>query len=300
MITRKSPIFIYCWILGILDITNSGLAYKLYSGLILTFNVSILIIQIVMNWRVGISTGLQIVGKILTGFLIAHVLLTTIPLVFWFPHYFQRSINIINQFDRYFSSATTDKGIIIFALALVDTSFMSSFHMALSNRSILLQTKEYFLGKGIQRITMGITYYLRIFLVQHVTKRFRILNDYLETIFEDHKEVDIISRNHHVMDINIIKRKHDTGFTKMLRLLDELKRISKFHNLLCDVLDMINALVGLGVMCEVFFCTALVSESAMNLVEEQYEFTENGGVNRRVFFIIIIVNVCVSTFFFLY
>lgn len=285
------------WILGLFDMRKTGLLYKLYSGFLLLFHIISYFIGIFAicphapkaEQSKGLTSAKEVLGIILT----LSLFFTVLSLVFWNSKCFHELMELIAEFDRSFASAP-ENGYVMFFIAIVELSLLTILQSSIIGGNTTSKINEFLFGQGLQRMTMSTAYYLRWVLTLRVDRRFIVLNRCLEKLFHKKNRHEIISENQ-LSDFTIIFRNtRNESHDKNKHFLNSLKKISKFHNSMCDALNLLNKIFGLNMMCEVVFTIAFVSQSTMNVIVQSEDFMENSGINRGTTSCLILVDISVS------
>lgn len=294
---RKVPlIFRLSWILGLLDLNRSGLVYKLYSGSLLILHIVAYILEsFVFSYHVSeieISSRLIVAKKVLGNILTISLMITIISLVFYEPTRFHNFMMIIGRFNQAFGSVPK-KGYVLVLITMTECVFLSTFQSSVIEGTTEARINEYLFGQGLQRMTMGTAYYLRLFFTFEVANKFNILTNRLEKLSNYKNQVNNLKTGQTIISVLEFNCNYKP-LSEMKMVLEEIKNISHFHNSICDASDILNKMFGLNMVSEVVFCIAFISQSTMNLIVHSEHLNHYFGFNKGTISCLIIIDICVS------
>lgn len=286
---KKTLILKLTCILGFFDLYHMGWKYKIYSALVLILHIATTIFSNIMysnevRYKDN-TTVLTRTRQVLVLIPTTTLVVAIISLVFWNENKLMTVLGIINQFDTIFF-VSPDKSYIFLFIVLLETVSLSILEDCLVSGSVILKISEYIYGQGIQKLSLSMLYNVRFFLFIQIARRFRILNDLLERTVENGQLNSAVV---------ILKTIEETSVVQTVKNWKKIRRISKFHNDLCQSLDFMNSIFGLVVVFELIFCIAFFTQSTMYIIVQNDNRTNiNCNINEGTVSTVVLIIVCVS------
>lgn len=297
--SKTTPVHRLCWVLGLLDLHNSGWKYKLYSGVLLCFhNAECLVETVVRSQKtvvVADEPALLMASKFLRANLTICLLIMHVSCVFWYSSNFQRYMILIDQFDKYYGGHH-EKGFVLFAITLFETVSIIFLQAFVLSRIVTFDFKIIFFGLLFDGIVLNAAFYLRLFIFSQIAKRFEIMDDRLKELLQKKKN-RYFNKIQSSMRVCVLKMTNP-AMNDLDNYVLEMKIMNRSYNSMCEALELINKTFGLSIMTEVMFSITFVSYSTMVIVVASEDFGEHFGLNKLTVSILSIVMMCVSIYWY--
>lgn len=279
--------------MGIFSPYHKGRRYKIYVGLLMTFSLvgslASTIDKQTMKELANYSTVIKLIDHIANAFLTTLTVVSSLQAVFIHPSKLSKLLINIDLVDGSLKANIRYKKTFWCAFVLYNLMEVAILSMDMIHWVLSVSIRRYipYLVRNIQYYQLSIQLFLMGTVALEINHRFRLLNLQLEMAVKKHTKLEIC----YSLQIK-------NNFSSNKTITDELKRITKCHNALCDLIDLYSDIFEFSYMLYVVFTTAYIIHYTVVMINYTiFEDLIDGmslGLNLQIVCCLWIIENCVS------